>query len=194
MARDPTPVGGRLPCRPALRDGSRLAALLARAGEEIQAGDGFRLRFERTAADTGGELLEMEASYAGGGRLPPEHLHPEQDERFEVLEGAVKTVVAGVERVYRQGESFEVPAGTPHQMAGEGPARVRWEVRPALRTEEFFEQIYRARAGGGPGAVLRSAAVLTEFEREFRLTRPAPSVQRALFAAMAPLGRRQLRE
>jgi hypothetical protein len=30
------------------------------------------------------ELLEVEASYGPGGDPPPAHLHPEQDERFEV--------------------------------------------------------------------------------------------------------------
>ena len=88
----------------------------------------------------------MEASYGGAGGLPPEHLHPRQVERFEVLEGTMRTIIDGTERRYEPGEMFEVPAGTPHQMAGEGPARMRWEVRPALRTAEFFERLY----GDGP--------------------------------------------
>ena len=92
--------------------------------------------------------------------MPPEHLHPRQAERFEVLEGAMRTVIDGSEHRYGPGESFDVPAGTPHQMAAEGPTRLRWEVRPALRTAEFFERA--ARRGG--------ADLLTEFREEFRLT------------------------
>jgi quercetin dioxygenase-like cupin family protein len=118
------------------------------AGQVIEGYDGFRLRLVQTAVETGGELLEMEVSYGGTGGLPPEHLHPGQVERFEVLEGTVRTIIDGVERRYRVGEEFEVPAGTPHQMAGEGPARMRWEVRPALRTAEFFERLH----GDGPTA------------------------------------------
>ena len=45
----------------------------------------FRLRLVRTAAETGGEVLEMKATYRGADWLPPEHLHPQQAERFEVL-------------------------------------------------------------------------------------------------------------
>ena len=125
---------------------------MAHAGQEIHGPDGFRLRLVRTAAETGGEVLEMEASYRGGGALPPEHFHPRQAERFEVLEGSMRTIIGGTERRYGRGESFEVPAGTPHQMTGEGPARTRWEVRPPLRTAEFFERLYdrprqRARRG-----------------------------------------------
>jgi hypothetical protein len=40
---------------------------------------------------------------------------------------------------------------------------VRWHVRPALRTAEFFERLYS-------GQVTVGAAFLREFEDEFRLT------------------------
>ena len=135
---------------------------MAHAGQEIEGQDGFRLRLVQTAAETDGELLEMEVSYGGAGGLPPEHLHPQQLERFEVLEGTVRTIIDGAERRYEVGEQFEVPAGTPHQMAGEGPARMRWEVRPALRTAEFFERLY----GDGPDSA-SAAPSLAEFVAEF---------------------------
>ena len=132
---------------------------MAHAGQEIEGFNGFRLKLVQTAAETGGELLEMEASYGGEG-MAPEHLHPSQDEHFEVLEGAVLTVVDGEERRYETGESFDVPANTPHQMTGDGPAKVRWQVRPALRTAEFFERLY-----SGAGEDLRE-----EFSAEIRFT------------------------
>jgi hypothetical protein len=68
--------------------------------------------------------------------------------------------------VYSAGKAFEVPAGTPHQMAAEGPTRTRWEVRPALRTAEFFERLY----GDGPDSAREMGeSFVTEFEPEFRL-------------------------
>jgi hypothetical protein len=57
-----------------------------------------------------------------------------------------------------------VPAGTPHQMTGDGPARVRWRVTPALRTAEFFERLY----GGETGA--DRMELLEEFRDEIRFT------------------------
>ena len=137
---------------------------MAHAGQEIEGFGGFRLRLLQTAAETEGELLEMEAHYPGDGPLPPEHLHPAQAERFEVLEGSVRALIGGAERHYMAGECFEVPAGTPHQMAAEGPTRMRWQVRPALRTAEFFEGLY----GGAAAADL--AAFLEEFRPEIRFT------------------------
>ena len=131
---------------------------MAHAGQEIEGFGGFRLLLLRTAAETDGELLEMEATYPGGADLPPAHLHPSQHERFEVLEGAVRTVIGGDERRYDAGDRFEIPPGTVHQMTGDGPARVRWEVTPALRTAEFFERLF-----GGRGEDLRE-----EFAAEIR--------------------------
>lgn len=141
---------------------------MARAGDEIRGHDGFRLRLVRTAAETGGEVLEMEAGYGGTGGLPPEHVHPRQRERFEVLDGTIRAVIDGTERRYGQGETFEVPAGTSHTMTAEGPARVRWEVRPALRTAEFFESLH----GGNQASRSPTffAELLAEFSDEIRIT------------------------
>jgi len=126
----------------------------------------MRLRLIRTGKETDGELLEMEASYTGEAGMPPEHLHPKQAERFEVLEGRMRAIVDGEERVYEEGESFDVPPGTPHQMAAEGPTRMRWEVKPALRTAEFFERLY----GDGPDSAREMGeSFVSEFEAEFRL-------------------------
>lgn len=112
----------------------------------------------------------MEATYGDNGQLPPEHLHPGQVERFEVLEGVVRTTIDGVDQRYRAGEVFEVRPGTRHQMAGDGAARVRWQVRPALRTAEFFECLYSgAAAANGPDGI---AEFLAEFRDEIVLTAP----------------------
>src|SRR3954453_6126644 len=136
---------------------------MANVGQVIEGPGGFRLRIAR--ADD--QLLEMEATYGGTSGLPPEHFHPRQAEGFEVLEGKVRTVVDGTERSYEAGDVFEVPAGTPHQMTGDGPARVNWQVRPALRTAEFFERLY----GSGPDSpAARGMDFLAEFGDEFRLT------------------------
>jgi len=78
-----------------------------------------------------------------------------------VLEGTVIAVIDGDERRYSAGEAFDIPAGTPHQMTGDGRARLHWEVRPALRTAEFFERAY----SGDPGDDF-----LETFSNEFRLT------------------------
>src|SRR3712207_520624 len=103
---------------------------LARAGDALRNPvTGQRLVFLKTAADTDGDLLEMETWYRAGGPRAPAHYHPKQDERFEVLSGAVQCVIDGEERVLREGEVLEVPRGTRHEFGGhpDEDAHVRWE-------------------------------------------------------------------
>jgi len=139
---------------------------------------GQTLAFRRTAAETGGEVLEVESTWAGEGQEPPVHYHPQQEEHFEVLEGELRARVGDEDRTVRAGDTLEVPAGTPHAMwnAGPGPARALWQTRPALRTEAFFELVWglaqAAHSGQespGPDEV---AAMMREYEQEFRLGRP----------------------
>ena len=111
---------------------------MAHSGQELHGSDGYVLRL--VSIEPG--LLQMEATYGGTGQFPPKHFHPSQDEHFEVLEGTIRTIVEGEERSYAAGETFDIAAGTVHQLAADPPARLRWEVRPALRTAEFFETVY----------------------------------------------------
>src|SRR3954467_13575474 len=113
---------------------------MATAGHELRnPHTGQTLIFRRTAADTGGELLEVESTWEQQGPQPPAHFHPSQEERFEVLEGALEAEIDGERRTLSQGDELVLPAGTVHSMwnAGPGPARASWVTRPALRTEQF---------------------------------------------------------
>jgi len=120
-----------------------------------------------TVVSAGPEALVVEAEYDPGGRRPPSHRHTDQDERFEVLAGVMAVETPDGERRYAAGETFEIPRGVAHRMAngGEEPARVRWETRPALRTESFWRAISAARTPLG------AAVALVRFRREFRLAR-----------------------
>jgi hypothetical protein len=71
-------------------------------------------------------------------------------------------VIDGLEQRYETGAVFDVPAGTPHQMRGDGPARIAWRVTPALRTAEFFEGLY------GGAAAADFAGFLDRFSDEIR--------------------------
>src|SRR6476469_9125903 len=86
------------------------------------------------------EELEVLASYRPLGSPPPAHLHPSQDESFEVLDGEMRALVDGEELRLAAGAEIYIRRGQGHQMwnPGEVEARVRWKTRPALRTEEWF--------------------------------------------------------
>lgn len=118
---------------------------------------GERVRFLNEAP----ELLVMETTWPRPGRRTAEHVHPEMEERWEVLSGRAGFRVGGVESECGPGDVVVAPPGVPHLAwnAGEGVARVRIEMRPALRWREFVERLFAA--GGVP-----DAEMLREFRRE----------------------------
>src|SRR4051812_8883944 len=55
---------------------------MAHAGQTIQNPvSGERITFTKTAADTNGELLELDIELAPDGAVPGMHVHPAQEER-----------------------------------------------------------------------------------------------------------------
>ena len=116
-------------------------------------------------------MLVMESSYEAGGAPAPAHLHPAQDERFTVLSGSVSAGVDGELRTLRGGDVLEIPAGTPHQFGGnpDEPGTVRWEVRPPLRTREFFEGLFGALNAAGEGHPEESPFDVADYEDVFRI-------------------------
>lgn len=161
-------------------------------------GNGPReLLFVETGSDTAGQRLTMEALYPPRTSYPPAHFHPEQDERFTVLAGALTVRLDGVERRYRPGETVQIPRGVAHTMHNAEPdeTRVRWEVMPALRTAGFFAAMAAEQPGTGKFARLtRLATIMREHRREIALTKPPLVVQRTLFGLLSTFDRRAGRE
>lgn len=124
-----------------------------------------------TSADaSGGELYEQRVEYRAGSPFPPAHVHPAQDEHFEVEAGAMVFVVNGEERVVPTGGSIDIPRGTPHKARNASEtasATVRWETRPALRSQQFF-----ATAAAISTSPLDGALLADEFADVFRLAGP----------------------
>ncbi len=170
---------------------------MATAGQVLENPvSGQRVVFRTTASESGGELLEYELLFRPSGFLTQEHFHPRQSERHEVLEGTLGLVLEGEERRLRPGDSVVVPPGAPHRLfpVGEGQVNVLFELRPALETERFIATLYRlaregrVKADGSPTA-LQLAFAAHAFPDVGYTTRPPVRVQRAVAAALAPLGR-----
>jgi quercetin dioxygenase-like cupin family protein len=137
---------------------------------------GERIVFLRTGEETDGALLEMDDFWAQADHRTPEHIHPEMEERWEVIAGGVRFKIGGVERTLGPGDTIAAPPGTPHtaRNIGEQPAHLRIQMRPALRWQEFVEQLFAlARDGQVDGqGMLRPDAVVSlmaEFGREIGL-------------------------
>jgi quercetin dioxygenase-like cupin family protein/uncharacterized protein YndB with AHSA1/START domain len=165
---------------------------VAQAGDVLEMPNlGMRIVFRQTSADTGGTLLSYDVIGRPRGFVVQGHVHPDQEERQEVVAGANGLAVNGSKRVYGVGESFTVPPGTPHRHfpAGSCEGHVHVELRPALRTEELLERLATL---DGEGQItsrgwLRPAAaarMVVDFEQEGRASRPPVGVQRAVAGAV----------
>ena len=140
------------------------------------------------------DVLEVEVTYAPGGNPPPKHLHPAQDEHFEVLSGTLGVKIGRDERKLGPGETLDVPRGTVHQMwnAGEEETRAIWQTTPAGRTLEWFRALCAAADGGRPSP-LAVAPLLREYGDVFRLAAPR-AVMAPVLAGASALGKLKRRE
>ncbi len=158
---------------------------------------GQRLTFLATGRDTGGDLFRAEGVFPPGGFAGVEHIHPHQDEYFEVLAGRAAFRVDGTEVGLGAGETIDVPAGTKHTFwnAGEEEARVIFEFRPAPASTERFYELYfgfaqeeRVNAEAMPG-LLDLATVWAQTSEHAVLAKPPAWLQHALLRTLAPLAR-----
>ncbi|MGH2749945.1 MAG: cupin domain-containing protein [Actinomycetota bacterium] len=159
---------------------------------------GERILFTRTASDTKGEMLAFELELEPDGHAPGLHVHPIQEERFQVLAGTLefkkgfRTVIAG------EGETVVVPPGVIHRFSNgsDQPARALVEVRPALKMERLLEtstalaRERRVMASGMPRPV-DLALFMAQFEDEVRAPFVPAGVVRAVMAPLAWAGRKR---
>ena len=173
---------------------------MAYAGQTLEnPASGERITFRRTSAATGGELLAIDLELPANRRVPGGlHIHPLQEERFEVVEGTMRFRMGRQRIVAGSGEVVVVPPGAKHDFAnaGDDQALVRVEVRPALRMEQLFETAVglaeqgRTTLGGIPKP-LDLALFVEEFEDEVQAAFPSRWLLRLVLAPLARLARRR---
>jgi mannose-6-phosphate isomerase-like protein (cupin superfamily) len=108
------------------------------------------------------DLLAMRTTWTRPGHRALEHIHPEMEERFEVVTGRAAVRIGGPDGEVLEagpGEVVVVPPGERHLAWNptDGPVELRIEMRPALRWAEFTQRFF---GGEDP------RALLVEFHRE----------------------------
>src|SRR5262245_8174935 len=165
----------------------------------VNPASGERITIRATAAETGGELVAIDLELPPGGRVPGWlHVHPHQEERFQVVKGTMRFRLRRRRVVAGPGEVVVVDPRVPHDFAnaGDETALVHVEVRPALRMEDLFEtavalaQEGRTMMGGIPKP-LDLALFSREFEQEVQAAFPPRWLQRLALAPLAWLAARR---
>jgi len=170
---------------------------MIRAGETIENPvTGERIVFRKTSRETEGEAVVIETYVQPNGFVAAAHVHPSQEERFEVLAGSVGFRLGREKRIAGPGERITVPAGTPHKFwnAGDGVAHFVCEVRPALHFESLLETMFALAADGktnrkGMPNPLRLAVIAKAHFETVQLPFPPTILQRIGLALGAPVGR-----
>jgi quercetin dioxygenase-like cupin family protein len=159
---------------------------------------GERITFRKTASDTDGELLEFDLELTPEGHVPGKHVHPSQEERFEVLSGTMKFKMGRKTVIAEAGEVVTVPAGVAHKFANgsDATAHVRVQVRPALEMERLFETAVALAeegrtTGKGMPKPLDLALFVSEFADEVQGAFPPVWIQRATLAPLAWIARKR---
>src|ERR671910_2458004 len=171
---------------------------MARPGDAIEHPSfGAQVTFLETSEQTNGDLLRVEVVLPPGFSMP-EHVHPGQEERHEILSGTLRARVGGQERDWKAGERAIGPPGVPH--AWRNPSdreelRIVSEHRPVSHMEHMLEagsaiaRDFEADKKGAPKHLLRAAVLLDEIKEDFYFTGAPLRVLMAVFVALAPLGR-----
>ncbi len=172
---------------------------MAHAGQTIvNPVSGERITFRKTSADTDGEYLEIDVELTPDGAVPGMHVHPHQEERFEILSGNVR-FRKGLKKIDATvGDVVVVESGKAHKFKNHGSegAAMRVRVTPALEMERLFETAVGLAEDGrvtrkGMPKPLDLALFVSEFQDEVRGPGSPGWLQRATLAPLAYIARRR---
>ncbi len=157
---------------------------------------GERIRFLDEPTASGGDALRFEFWARPHIVGPAAHVHPKQEEYFEVLDGTLSARVGKRDLTLRPGESFTVPKRTPHTWWNGGDEELHGyvELRPSMNMRDEFEALFAlGRAGRtdetGLPNLLQVAVLLDAYpDTIYRAGLPIP-VQKLGIKMLAPVAR-----
>jgi mannose-6-phosphate isomerase-like protein (cupin superfamily) len=98
----------------------------------------------KSAVDKQHDTVIMIAEIGPGEAGPPTHIHPNQLETYDVLEGEAEFVLGDKTFIVKQGDKVEIPANTPHTFKNNTNAWLRMQDThlPALTFEEMMRELH----------------------------------------------------
>jgi mannose-6-phosphate isomerase-like protein (cupin superfamily) len=98
----------------------------------------------QSAADKQRDPVIMIAEVGPGEAGPPSHIHPNQHEIYEVLEGEAEFILDGKKLIVKPGDKIEIPPNTPHTFKNNSQQwlKMRDTHQPALSFEEMMRELH----------------------------------------------------
>jgi mannose-6-phosphate isomerase-like protein (cupin superfamily) len=122
---------------------------------------------------------------------PPEHLHLDLTEQFNVLEGELVVVLNGAERVAHAGESVVISPHTAHRFFNRSNSPALYEMTVPREHDLFTSQLYGFTNEHGSFAAHPAEALLqmSRFRPDAWRTSPPIEVQRTMYFLVEPTAR-----
>lgn len=163
------------------------------AGDRFPMPDGSVYVVRSPSAASDGAYVEMDFILPSHCVPPPPHVHREQVEEYEVVEGALDVVIEGRWTTLRAGDRASVPVGAVHTFANRSGATVtvRNRHRPAKRFEDFIAETSRTLAAHGvtrrrdPRIPLLLSKVMLDYDETLAPARRREALPMRAMAAVA---------
>jgi len=147
---------------------------------DFTAVSGFVQTFLVTQEDSGGKFVELEIVLEPGAGGAPLHVHPHQEERFEVKEGVLDVFHGGAWHKLQPGDVAVVPPGTPDQFKNTSarPAKLLCRISPALDFQDMNVAVMqlindgKIRSQKDVKSIIYSSMVLSRFPQSVRMLNP----------------------
>lgn len=157
---------------------------------DFTAVSGFVQTFLVTQEESNGKYVELEIVLKPGAGGAPLHIHPHQEERFEVKEGVVDVFHGGTWHKLQPGSVAVVPPGMPDQFKNTSakPARLLCRISPVLDFQDMNVTVMKLIHEGkiqsqrDLKSIIYSSMVLERFPRSLRMLNPTYRWSTSLFA------------
>lgn len=155
---------------------------------------GETITFIKTGKDTEGSFTEVICTIPAGQEGPPPHIHPLQDEIFEVIEGKLELSAKGKKIVLEEGQSFNVTAKMLHTFSNpfDRETKFRATYKPALDIDyllvQGFDSLNSQSKPNKPSfqMIVDFDFILKEIHGQYRFA-VAPAILFTIFAAIGRL-------
>jgi len=123
---------------------------------------GGRMEVQPDARSSDGATYTFTWYLPPNAPAPPLHLHPRQEERFEVISGQFTVMLGKTRHILRPGDTLTVPIGGLHAVANDTGEEtcVQTVFTPAFDTHTFFEQLFAIERSSRGLAQIAGMAVL----------------------------------
>lgn len=155
-----------------------------------------RIKFLDERTPEGDEVLRFEFWGKPHNVGPGAHVHPKQEEYFEVLDGILSAHVGKKDITLGKGDSMTVPPGTPHTWWNSSDHELHGyvELRPSLDMHDEFEALFAlGRAGKtdehGIPNLLQTAVLLDRYPDTIYKAGVPIILQKFGIKMLAPIGR-----